>query len=467
MRTKIRELLTAQDPAALIGKNFTVKGWVKSVRSQKNFIFAELNDGSIFSNFQIVIDPGQVANFEKIAPRLTTGASLSASGILVESPGQNQAIEMQANELKILGTASQESYPLQKKRHSFEFLRTIAHLRPRTNTFGAVTRVRNALAWATHSFFQERGFLYIQTPMITALDCEGAGELFQVTQLPFENLPRTQEGQVDYTKDYFAKPTFLTVSGQLNLESYACALSDVYSFGPTFRGEKSNTFRHLSEFWMIEPEMAFAELDDNMVLAEAYIKYVLKYVLEKCPEDMAFFDQYIEPGVITRLQKIIETPFERSTYTYAVRVLEKSQKSFEFPVEWGRDLQSEHERYLTEEFFQKPVILTDYPRKIKAFYMRDNDDGKTVRAMDVLVPKIGEIIGGSQREERLDSLEKKMEEFGLKKENYWWYLELRKYGSVPHSGWGAGFERLIQFATGLDNIRDVIPFPRFPGSCEF
>lgn len=463
MHTKIRQIMLAHDRATIIGQEHTVKGWVKTVRVQKNLTFVEVNDGSCFANLQVVVQP-ETKGFD--ANVVNTGASISVTGVISESPG-NQPLELHANLIKVYGKANQETYPLQKKRHSFEFLRTVAHLRPRTNTFGAVTRVRNALAFATHMFFQQRGFLYIQPPIITSADCEGAGEMFRVTTIDAEKPPKTAEGKVDYTKDFFGCPTYLTVSGQLNAEAYACALTDVYTFGPTFRAENSNTARHLAEFWMIEPEMAFAELSDNMECAESYIKFITKYVLEKCADDMAFFNQFIEPGIIERLQKVIDTPFEHATYTYAVRILQKSGKTFEFPVEWGMDLQSEHERYLTEEFFQKPVILTDYPRKIKAFYMRDNADGKTVAAMDVLVPKIGEIIGGSQREERYDALEQKIREFGLDPQPYWWYLELRQYGSVPHSGFGAGFERLIRFVTGLDNIRDVIPFPRFPGSASF
>ena len=465
MRRKIKDIVTA-DHAAIVGKSESVKGWVKTFRSQKNLVFVEVNDGSVFSNLQVIIEP-TISQFEKVVASIATGASIAVTGTLVESPGQNQKIEMHATEVAILGSADPENYPLQKKRHSFEFLRTIAHLRPRTNTFGAVARVRNAIAYATHTFFQERGFLYIHTPIITGSDCEGGGKMFQVTTIDPNTPPRGQKGGIDYTKDFFAKPTFLTVSGQLNGEAYACALSDVYTFGPTFRAENSNTSRHLAEFWMIEPEMAFADINDNMDCAEQYIKYIVRYVLENLPEDMAFFNQYLEPGLLERLQKIVDTPFERSSYTYAIRVLQKSGKSFQFPVEWGVDLQSEHERFLTEEFFQKPVILTDYPRKIKAFYMRDNQDNKTVAAMDVLVPQIGEIIGGSQREERLSVLERKIEEFGLQKDAYRWYLELRKYGSVPHAGFGVGFERLIQFVTGLENIRDVIPFPRTPGNCDF
>ena len=466
MRTKVRQLIGVKDHAPLIGQEHTVKGWVKTLRSQKNLTFIEVNDGSSFGNLQVIVEAG-TKGFDAILPSVTTGASIVVTGVVAESPGENQNVELHANAVKILGNANPETYPLQKKRHSFEFLRTIAHLRPRTNTFGAVARVRNALAFATHQFFQQRGFLYVHAPIISTSDCEGAGEMFRVTTLDLNNVPKTPEGQVDYSKDFFGCPSFLTVSGQLNAEAYACALSDVYTFGPTFRAENSNTARHLAEFWMIEPEMAFAELEDNMECAESFIKYVLKYVLENCQEDIAFFNQHIDNGIAERLQKVVEVPFERATYTYAVRILQKSGKKFEFPVEWGQDLQSEHERYLTEEFFQKPVIVTDYPRKIKAFYMRDNHDGKTVAAMDILVPKIGEITGGSQREERQEVLEQKIKEFNLDPKPYWWYLELRKYGSVPHSGFGTGFERLIRFATGLDNIRDVIPFPRFPGSAAF
>ncbi len=465
MRTRIKAILTAKDKSLLIGQEHTVKGWIKTVRNQKNVTFIELNDGSCFGNLQIIVE-SNVPHFSELLPKLSTGASVSAVGVIAEAPSGDK-LELHASLITLLGESDPETYVLQKKRHSFEFLRTIAHLRPRTNTFGAVARVRNALAYATHKFFQERGFLYIHTPIITASDCEGAGKMFQVTTHDLLNVPKTKEGAIDWSKDFFGCPTYLTVSGQLNGETAACALSDIYTFGPTFRAENSNTSRHLAEFWMIEPEMAFCEIEDNMSCAESYIKYVISYVLENCAEDMAFFDQYVDTGVLERLKKVVETPFERATYSYAVRILEKSGKKFEYPVQWGLDLQSEHERYLTEEFFQKPVILTDYPRKIKAFYMRDNSDGKTVAAMDVLVPGIGEIIGGSQREERLDLLEKKIAEFGLEKEHYWWYLDLRRYGSVPHSGFGAGFERLVQFVTGLENIRDVIPFPRFPGKADF
>lgn len=465
MRTKIKQLKNP-DHAALVGKEMTIKGWVRTVRNQKSFAFVEVNDGSTLSNFQILVN-ADLPNYDKIINNLTTGVAISVTGILVESPGQNQDLELHANSLNIIGACDPESYPLQKKRHSFEFLRTIAHLRPRTNTLGAVARVRNALAYATHRFYQENGFLYVHTPIITGSDCEGAGKMFRVTTLDADKPPRLKDGSVDFSQDFFSKPAYLTVSGQLNGEIYACAMSDIYTFGPTFRAENSNTSRHLAEFWMIEPEMAFADINDNMDNAEAYLKYVLKYALENCKEDLQFFDKFVSNGLIQRLQQVVETPFERATYTYAVRILEKSGKAFEFPVTWGSDLQSEHERYLAEEYFSKPVIITDYPKKIKSFYMRANDDDKTVAAMDIVVPKIGEIVGGSQREERLDRLQEKLKENNLHPEDYWWYLELRKYGSVPHAGYGVGFERLIQFVTGMENIRDVIPFPRYPGKADF
>lgn len=467
MRIKIKDLKYPQaEEPSLIGQEVSIKGWIRTVRNQKTFTFVEVNDGSTLSNFQIILAP-EVPGYDKLLTQLSTGCSISATGILVESPGKEQSVEMQASSMNLIGKCDPETYPMQKKKHTFEFLRTIAHLRPRTNTFGAVTRVRNALAFATHQFFQNRGFLYIHTPIITGSDCEGAGKMFQVTTLDLANPPKTPQGKIDYEKDFFAKPTYLTVSGQLNGEIFACAMSDVYTFGPTFRAENSNTSRHLAEFWMIEPEMAFADINDNMDCAEAYLKYVLKYVLDNCQEDMQFFDKFISQGLIERLQHIVNTPFERATYTYAIRILEKTDKKFEFPVKWGLDLQSEHERYLAEEFFNKPVIITDYPKEIKAFYMRANEDDKTVAAMDVLFPKIGEIIGGSQREERLNILESKMKALHLPVEEYAWYLELRKYGTVPHAGFGAGFERLIQFATGMENIRDVIPFPRYPGKADF
>lgn len=467
MRTRISELKHPKKPIEeLIGKTITVKGWVRTVRNQKTFSFIELNDGSTLTNFQVIAEP-TMSHYDSLIASLSTGTSVSVTGQLVESPGKNQALELKAEKVEILGKCDPESYPLQKKRHTFEFLRSIAHLRPRTNTLGAVARIRNALAFATHKFFQERGFLYVHTPIITGADCEGAGEMFRVTTLDLEKLPKTEEGKVDSSKDFFGKPTFLTVSGQLNGEIYASALSDIYTFGPTFRAENSNTSRHLAEFWMIEPEMAFAELEDNMECAEAYIKYLVTYVMNNNSEDMHFFDKYISPGLIERLTLVQKTPFEHATYTYAVRILEKSGKDFQYPVKWGIDLQTEHERFLTEEHFGKPVIITDYPKDIKAFYMRMNEDGKTVRAMDVLVPRVGEIIGGSQREERLDYLKERLHALNMHEEDYWWYLELRKYGSIPHSGFGAGFERLVQFITGMDNIRDVIPFPRFPGNADF
>lgn len=467
MRTRIKQLkFPTPGTPSFVDKEITVKGWVRTVREQKTFSFVEVNDGSTLTNFQLVIDVN-FPNYQKVMEQMSTGVSVAATGKIVESPGEKQALEMHVTSIDVLGACDPETYPLQKKRHSFEFLRTIAHLRPRTNTLGAVARVRNALAFATHRFFQEQGFLYVHTPIVTASDCEGAGQMFRVSTLDNEKLPRDEKGKIDYSKDFFGKPSFLTVSGQLEGEIYACAMSDIYTFGPTFRAENSNTSRHLAEFWMIEPEMAFADLNDNMENVEAYLKYVLDYVMKHCPEDMLFFDKYIAPGLLERLQHVVDTPFERATYTYAVRILEKSGKNFQFPVKWGIDLQTEHERYLAEEFFSKPVIITDYPKEIKSFYMRENEDGKTVAAMDVIVPKIGEIVGGSQREERLGVLEDKIKKMGLNKEDYWWYLELRKYGTVPHAGYGVGFERLVQFVTGMENIRDVIPFPRYPGSAEF
>lgn len=453
IRTKIKEILRTENPASLVGNRISVSGWVRTVRDQKSFAFIELNDGSTLANLQIITQDA-----ETIA-KLETGASLTATGVLAESPGKNQALELQAESIHIYGACSAEKYPLQKKRHSFEYLRTIAHLRPRTNTQGAVLRVRNALAFATHLFFQKRGFLYLHTPVITGSDCEGGGEMFRVTTL--------ENPALDPAKDFFGKKTYLTVSGQLEAEIVALALSDVYTFGPTFRAENSNTTRHLAEFWMIEPEMAFADLKADMECAESYLKFCIQYVLENCMEDLQFFDKFVENGLLERLRHVAESPFAHLTYTEAVDVLKKAPKKFEFPVAWGADLQSEHERYLAEVHCKKPLIVTDYPKEIKAFYMRANDDGKTVAAMDMLVPKIGEIIGGSQREERLDVLEKKIAEVGLPRDDYWWYLELREFGSVPHAGFGLGFERLVLFATGMENIRDVIPFPRTPGHAEF
>jgi asparaginyl-tRNA synthetase len=458
MRTKICLITTDH-----IDQTLTVCGWVRSVRDQKSFAFIEINDGSRLGNLQIIANETLRPQFEK----LTTGASVSITGKLVKSPGNKQPFELQAESIEIFGTCPAESYPLQKKRHSFEFLRTIAHLRPRTNTQGAITRVRHALSYATHHFFNERGFLYIHPPIITTADTEGAGEQFLVSTLNYNQPPRHSDGTIDYSQDFFQRPAYLTVSGQLNAEAMACALGDVYTFGPTFRAENSHTSRHLSEFWMMEPEMAFCDLKGNMDIAESYTKEMIRYLLENCSEDMEFFDQFIEKGLIDRLNNALENSFARLTYTEAIELLEKSGKAFEFPVKWGIDLQSEHERYLSEEYCKKPVFLTGYPEKIKAFYMRQNEDGKTVAAMDLLVPKIGELIGGSQREERLDVLEKKILSCGLNPDDYWWYLQLRQFGSVPHSGFGVGFERLIQFATGVENIRDVIPFPRYPGHADF
>lgn len=447
-------------------KDITIKGWIKSIRSSKELSFLSVNDGSSLSGLQVIAE-SNMPNYEATIPKITTGAAISVVGKIVKSPAKGQEFEMQANKIEIIGECDAESYPLQKKRHSFEFLRTIAHLRPRTNTIGAVARVRSALSYATHKYFQEKGFYYINTPIITAADCEGAGQMFKVTTLDEKNPPLTDKGKVDYTKDFFAKPTFLTVSGQLEAESYACALSDVYTFGPTFRAENSNTSRHLAEFWMIEPEMAFADLNDDMDCAENYLKYCLEYILNNCKQDLEFFDKFISKGLIERLETIVKNPFERLEYTKAIEILKNSKQKFEYPVEWGKDLQSEHERYLTEQHFKKPVIVYNYPKEIKAFYMRQNDDNKIVAAMDVLVAGVGEIIGGSQREERLDILENKMDQMGLDKESYWWYLDLRRYGSVPHSGFGLGFERLVQLATGVENIRETIPFPRYPGHAEF
>lgn len=448
------------------GKSAIIRGWVRTRRDSKaGFSFLEINDGSCLGNLQ-VIAPAELPNYDSDVKRLSAGASVEVRGAVRESPAKGQATELTAELVHVYGFADPESYPLQKKQHSFEFLRTIGHLRPRTNTFGAITRVRNCVARSIHQFFQEEGFVYIHSPIITASDCEGAGEMFRVTTLNLAKVPRFED-RVDYSQDFFAKPTFLTVSGQLNAEIYATALGRVYTFGPTFRAENSNTSRHLAEFWMVEPEIAFFELADNMELAERFLKRMFRDVLEQQPEDMSFFAERIEPTAISALQNVVENEFVRLSYTEAITLLEAADVKFEFPVRWGSDLQSEHERYLTEQKFQRPVILYDYPRTIKPFYMRVNDDGRTVRAMDVLVPRVGEIIGGSQREERYDVLEQRMREQQLHLEDYWWYLELRKYGTVPHSGFGLGLERAVQFVTGMGNIRDVIPFPRTPGNAEF
>jgi len=451
-----------------IGTEVDVRGWVRTKReSKQGFAFVELNDGSSLANLQVVIDQA-VPGYAELMKQLTTGSSLRVLGQLQASPAKGQSVEVHAKEVELYGSADAEKYPLQKKAHSFEFLRDIAHLRPRTNTFGAIARVRNALSFAIHKFFQERSFLYLHAPIITTSDCEGAGQMFQVTTLDLAKLSASKTGPgPDFTEDFFGKRASLTVSGQLEGETYACALGDCYTFGPTFRAENSNTTRHLAEFWMVEPEMAFCDLTGNMDLAESFIKTTLKEVLERCPEDMAFFNQRIDQTVIARLQNILDHEFIRLPYTEAITILEKCGQKFDYEVEWGIDLQSEHERFLTEQHFKQPVILYDYPRTLKPFYMRCNDDGKTVRAMDVLVPRVGEIIGGSQREERLDVLVQRMGECHLDPEEYWWYVDLRRYGTVPHAGFGLGLERMLLLMTGMVNIRDVIPYPRTPKHAEF
>jgi asparaginyl-tRNA synthetase len=455
----------ARTPEA-VGRKVTLRGWVRTRRDSKGgFSFIELNDGSSQGNVQVVA-PGELPNYESQVKHLHTGASVVIEGEVKASPAKGQATEVLATRVELVGEAPAETYPLQKKGHTFEFLRTIAHLRPRTNTFGAVARLRNQVSKSIHDFFQERGFLYVHTPIITASDCEGAGALFRVTTIDPEAPPKA-DGKVDYHQDFFAKPAYLTVSGQLQVETFCCALGNVYTFGPTFRAENSNTPRHLAEFWMVEPEMAFSDLTDNMDLAEAFLKRIIKDAMEKCDEDLKFFAERIDKGLMARLENVLNNPFRRLPYTEAVEILQKSGKPWEFPVAWGNDLQSEHERYLAEEHFKVPVILHDYPRTLKPFYMRVNDDGKTVRAMDVLVPGVGEIIGGSQREERLDILEQRMREQGLDPNAYQWYLDLRRYGTIPHSGFGLGLERTVLFLSGMQNIRDVIPFPRTPGNAEF
>ena len=459
---RILEILRNGQPE----ESLVIQGWVRTKRDLKGFAFIEVNDGSSLANLQVVLN-SELPEYDALLKQLNTGASVKVAGVLVPSQGKGQRIELKAHTVKVYGDADPETYPLQKKRHSFEFLRTIGHLRSRTNSFGAVFRVRNACANAIHQFFQERGFLWVHTPIITKSDCEGAGELFTVTSLDLKKVPQTKTQDVDYSQDFFGGPAYLTVSGQLEAEIMAMAFSNVYTFGPTFRAENSNTSRHLAEFWMVEPEMAFCELQGNMDLAEAFLKHVFKSVLETCPEDMEFFNQRIDDSVLATADNIINNEFERITYTEAIALLEKANCPFEYPVSWGLDLQSEHERYLAEQLFKKPVIVTDYPVEIKAFYMRLNDDEKTVRAMDILAPKIGEIIGGSQREERLDILERRIQSQGLNPEDLWWYLDLRRYGTVPHAGFGLGFERLVQFMTGMGNIRDVIPFPRTPLSADF
>ena len=458
IRTAVKQALQAEQSGELC-----VKGWVRSVRRGKEVSFIALNDGSCFDSLQLVLSP-ELTNYAEIS-KVGTGACVSACGTLSESPAAGQKWELQVSEAKILGSAD-DSYPLQKKRHSFEFLRSIAHLRPRSNSFGAVFRVRSALSFAVHKFFQERGFMYVQTPIITANDCEGAGEMFRVSTLDAANPPK-QSGEVDWAEDFFGERTGLTVSGQLQAELFATAFSDVYTFGPTFRAENSNTSRHAAEFWMIEPEIAFADLADDCQLGEDFLRYLVTYALENCGEDLAFFNQRIEKGLIDKLEALAKAEFKTISYTEAVERLLKAKQKFEFPVEWGCDLQSEHERYLTEQVFDSPVFVTDYPKDIKAFYMRLNDDRKTVAAMDLLVPRVGEIIGGSQREERLDVLQARMDECGVPQEHLQWYLDIRRWGSCPHAGFGLGFERLLMYVTGMENIRDVIPFPRTPGHAKF
>ena len=451
-----------------VGSEVTVQGWVRTRRDSKaGFSFIHLNDGSCFGNLQLVADK-DLPNYGDEIQKLTSGCSLTCRGTVVESKGRGQSVEIQAAEIDVLGFVEDpDTYPVQPKKHSFEFLRTVAHLRPRTNTFGAVTRVRHAAARAIHEFFDEQGYYWVNTPIITASDAEGAGQMFRVSTLDLMNLPHTDEGKVDFREDFFGRETFLTVSGQLNVEAYCLALSKVYTFGPTFRAENSNTARHLAEFWMIEPEVAFADLEDLARLSEDFLKFVFKRVLERCGEDMAFFAERIEPEAVTRLEKLVNTDFVQMDYAEAIEILKKSGKKFEYKPEWGVDLQTEHERYLTEQHCKAPVVVKNYPDEIKAFYMRINDDGETVAAMDVLAPGIGEIIGGSQREERLDVLKQRMAHHGLDAETYSWYVDLRRYGTVPHAGFGLGFERLLNYITGLGNIRDVIPYPRTPGSAPF
>ncbi|WP_114296568.1 asparagine--tRNA ligase [Anaerobacterium chartisolvens] len=454
-----------KNPKDAAANSIRLAGWVRTVRDLKTFGFIELNDGSFFKSLQIVFEEGKISNFKEIT-RLTVGASIIAEGTLVETPGAKQPFEIHASKVEVEGECPVQ-YPLQKKRHSFEFLRTISHLRPRTNTFSAVFRVRSMMAYAIHKFFQEKGFVYVHTPIITGSDCEGAGEMFRVTTLDMDKPPRDEQREVDFSKDFFGKQSNLTVSGQLAAEAYCMAFGRVYTFGPTFRAENSNTARHAAEFWMIEPEMAFSDLNDDMELAEEMLKFIIKYILDNAAEEMEFFNSFIDKGLLDRLNGIVKSDFAHVSYTEAVELLEKEKNIFQYPVEWGKDLQTEHERYLTEKVFGKPVFVTGYPKDIKAFYMRMNDDNRTVAAMDLLVPGVGEIIGGSQREERADFLEKRMEDMGICKDDYWWYLDLRKYGGTKHSGFGLGFERAIMYMTGMQNIRDVIPFPRTAGMAEF
>lgn len=459
--TNIREIFRNKDKFA--DKEVTIGGWVRSNRNSKNFGFIVVNDGTFFEPIQVVYGNG-LDNYDEVG-KINVGAAIIVRGTLVLTPDAKQPFEIQAAEVTVEG-ASTPDYPLQKKRHTFEYLRTISHLRPRTNTFEAVFRVRSLCAYAIHKFFQERDFVYVHTPLITGSDCEGAGEMFQVTTLDLNNLPMTEEGKVDFSKDFFNKPTNLTVSGQLNGETYAMAFKNIYTFGPTFRAENSNTTRHAAEFWMIEPEIAFADLEDDMMLAESMLKYVINYVLENAPEEMAFFNNFVDKGLLDRLRNVVENDFARVTYTEAIDILSKHNDKFDYKVSWGCDLQTEHERFLTEEIYKRPLFVTDYPKEIKAFYMKLNDDGRTVAAMDCLVPGIGEIIGGSQREDDYDKLVARMDELGLKKEDYQFYLDLRKYGSARHAGFGLGFERCVMYLTGMGNIRDVVPFPRTVGNCD-
>jgi asparaginyl-tRNA synthetase len=462
MYLDIKEIF--KNPEQFYGKDIKVNGWVRTIRDSKNIAFIEINDGTFFENLQIIAS-ADLENFDEIA-NYSIASALAIEGTLVETPNMQQPFELQATKI-VLDADSDSDYPLQKKRHTFEFMREIAHLRPRSNTFSAVFRVRSLAAYALHKFFQERNFVYTHTPIITGSDAEGAGDMFRVTTLDLENPPTTEAGTIDDSKDFFGKETNLTVSGQLEAEAYALAFKKVYTFGPTFRAENSNTARHASEFWMIEPEIAFADLEDNMDLAEDMIKFLINYVMENAKEELEFFNKFIDQSLLERLKNVVNNDFERITYTKAIELLEAADKDFEFPVEWGCDLQTEHERYITEEVYQKPVFVTDYPKEIKAFYMRVNEDDKTVAAMDLLVPGVGEIVGGSQREERLEVLEEKIDAMGLDKEDYWWFLELRKYGGTKHSGYGLGFERAIMYLTGMKNIRDVISFPRTPGTAEF
>ncbi len=463
METVIKSLYREMESFG--GKEITISGWVRTVRASNAFGFIELNDGSFFNSIQVVIEAEKLSNYAEVA-KLNVGAALTVTGILELTPGAKQPMEIKAQEIIIEGE-SKPDYPLQKKRHSFEYLRTIAHLRPRTNTFAAVFRVRSMIAFAIHQFFQERGFVYVHTPIVTGSDCEGAGEMFRVTTLDMDNLPKNEDGTIDYSQDFFGKSTNLTVSGQLNVETYCMALRNVYTFGPTFRAENSNTTRHAAEFWMIEPEIAFADLNDNMALAEDMLKYIINYCLENAPEEMEFFNKFIDNGLLERLNNVVSNEFAHVTYTEAIDILKEHNDEFSYKVEWGCDLQTEHERYLTETVFKRPVMVTDYPKEIKAFYMKLNEDKKTVAAVDVLVPGIGEIIGGSQREENYDVLVSRMEEMGLDPKDYDWYLDLRKYGTNKHAGFGLGFERAVMYITGMQNIRDVLPFPRTVGTAEF